>query len=426
MNVSPSSSLTHSIDSHPIHQLALQLEDHRQTALTLRCFTQYDHSAEEGRGLAAGHDFLTRSLRQHEKAIARIEKAWIDRLIRLEQSALHYFGAFPREAQPTTPRQSNPETAPGLPPEIWARIIEFLAFDPDTLDSLAQVNRDTGRSVTEGFRWVCQAALSDPVMQPFVEQSRPFGLEDKVVELERAVSRVRDPAFLLTAEGWFWTHQARASQRSTLLRLAGEDMVQAAAYQVCALDATAAPAWWSDRLFAVACALQSASNLSLVAADLREDRSFAKEACRRVPRALSHLPPHWRNDLEVLEQAIHQPGPDILSHPLMMASDELKDDERLAKKAIAISWAAFCWVSDRLKDNKNLALEAVALCHEAYGFVSRRLQSDVDVALVTIQNDPMSFWRLPPSVMNHPLIREHRPARRPGEPSAPADGRSHA
>lgn len=428
MSVCRSPSPPGSIDSLSFPQLAAQLDNQRQIALALRCVAHNATLRQVELGQPLKATWLDRDICRIEESIARFEHGWIDRLIRLEQCGLHYFGTPQTELESAAspPRclvKSSSRTPERLPPEIWAVIIEFLNFDPETLGSLAEVDQATEQAVTSAFGLHCQAVLSDPLMQPFVDQDRPTDLEDQVTALELAASRLQEPSFLLTAQGWAWTDKARASTRSTLLRQCGANMVREAAAQVLGPECLVAPEWWSDRLFALECAKRDVRALDLVSDELRENRSFVKEVCRWVPRALSHLPRQWRGDREVMEQAIHQPGPDILSHPLLVASDELKDDESLAKRAISVSWAAFCWVSNRLQDNQDLALQAIALSHHAYGYASHRLQSDPVVCLAAIQKEPMAFWLIPNALMSHPLVQGKRPPYRPGQ--SPAQSSAH-
>jgi hypothetical protein len=385
--------------------LGAELENRRQEASGLRILqaamaTQCDCGSRELAESSRGR-ILVRQLVRVESAIARLERDWITYLLRAEQCARRRL---------CTPASFNHSAPLRLPAEIWGCVLDFLGMDDSTLTRLNQVDKLTKQTVQEAREGLAGEALHHPLLQDWQDPASAAPLESRLARLQRAGERLRDPAFLLSEKGLLWTQEARNNRSSSALRMLGEELVLHAVdlAQAALWEGATSPSWWSDPLFALHCALKDVSCLHRIDASLAFDRDFVLAVCSRVGRALSYLPHEWRGDREVLRATFRQVGREVRCHPMILASDPLRNDEELAREAITARCDAYECLAKRLKAMPDLAILAVSQSYHAYCWIPRSLAMNVEVAIAACRQNPIAFKLLCTSLQRHPELAPFR------------------
>jgi len=100
------------------------------------------------------------------------------------------------------------------------------------------------------------------------------------------------------------------------------------------------------------------------------------------------------NDLEQLKLLIEQNGPEYLQ----LASDELKGNVDIVKKALFKNGLTFQYISLFLQQNKNLALIAVKNNGLAIQYFSKKLQSDEDIIKAAVNQNAEAYTFIPKQI----------------------------
>ena len=122
-----------------------------------------------------------------------------------------------------------------------------------------------------------------------------------------------------------------------------------------------------------------------------KDREFVLEAAKRNGRILSWVDPSFKNDREIVLEA-------IISHPYnAMSYPKFMEDRDFVLSAVKREPLVFPYATSFL-DDKEIALEAVK--GDAYELVqaSERLKNDKDVVLEAIKKDVFVFDLIPPEL----------------------------
>jgi hypothetical protein len=400
-------------NSTPWATLGVRLESCRQKAHVLHAMWVATSVLSDSRdagsraGLLSARSSLAGRLKSMEDSISQLERCWIQRLIRTELCANRRLSCAVSIAPPLR-----------LPVELWGRVLEFLGPDESVLELLDQVDLSTSKVTREAYAGLLGQALRHPLLERWREGLFETSAESRLVRWKEIAQRLRDPAFLLSEQGCVWTDEARNQRASVLVQRLGEELVCAAVSEAQARgwEEDLDPLWWCDRLFAAEAAGADVSCLHRIDASLAYDRSFVLQVCAEVPNALLYLPQEWRADREVIRACFQQLGADGFLHPIRLAAEALRDDEDLAREAIATRSDGYGALSSRLRAHRGLAMQAIRQDYTAYRDLPRDLKQDVELAFEACRQNPLAFKLVSHSLRLHPALNSFRLQDRPIAP----------
>jgi len=122
---------------------------------------------------------------------------------------------------------------------------------------------------------------------------------------------------------------------------------------------------------------------------LRDDKDIVLKVVGGYGDAIMHVSDRLRDNREVVLAAVTNPHYEFL---LQFISDRLKLDDEIIHLSLKNSEYTIENASEDIRDNKKIALEAVKMQGFVFKSLSERLKNDKEVALIAIKQDLNIYW----------------------------------